>query len=350
MQRRDFLSTAAVGTGFLGAMGAPAWLSGCGAAPLRGELGARETGELMARLDRGLGHISGTPMGGLASAAPWQLRPELTESVLRLGAQALVVADVARSIPNDTTVPEELRGRLIETLPILDACTATYHRLLTTTPPAVRRNVDRHFRTDPEAAMNVAAYLDGHASTIGISPESRLRMRSNAAYVTTRIRRQSTGALVDDCVGKVESVVARSGGSLAALRGATSAGLVDAIWQAVDGEVSAGGSVPPPPAGYATTPSGVIVPAAPAAEPYEAPGGEALETPASTEPPGDSELVVGGILIGSGLAVFGIGTLIGLAAGNAALGAIIAATPGGALVITGIIVMIVGAVQNANAG
>ncbi len=351
MQRRDFLSTAAVGTGFVGVMGAPVWLSGCGAAPLRGELGARETNDLLARLDRGLGRVSDTPMGGLASAAPWQLRPDLTESVMRLGAQALVVADVARSIPSDTTVPDELRGRLIETLPILSACTATYHRLLTTTPPAVRRNVDRQFRTDPEAAMNVAAYLDGHASSIGISADSRLRMRSNAAYVTTRIRRQSTGALVDDCVAKVESVVARSGGSLAALRGATSAGLVDAIWQAVDGEVAGGGAAPPPPAGYTTTPSGVVVPGtAPTVEPYEAPGGSALEVPASTASPGDSELVVGGILIGSGLAVFGIGTLIGLAAGNVALGAAIAATPGGALVITGIIVMIVGAVQNANAG
>lgn len=322
----------------------PVWLSGCGAAGVRTELGARETTALLTRLDRGLSRVASEPMGALAAAQPWQVRPELGERVLRLGAQSLVVADVARSIPNDVRVPDELRGRLLETLPILDECTATYHRVLATTPPAVRRNIDRHFRANPDAAMDVAAYLDGHASAIGISPESRLRMRSNASYVTTRIRRQSTTAQIEDCLFKVESTVARNGGSAAALRAASAPAFVDAMWQAVEGEP--GVSTPPPPPGYGGSASVTVTAPAPGtAAPYEAPPPE----PTTSGSPGDTELIVGGVMIGAGLAVFGIGTLIGLAVGDVALAAAISATPGGSLVITGIICIIVGAVQNAGA-
>jgi hypothetical protein len=343
MQRRDFLGSAVTGGAITAGVGLPLWLTGCGAAAPRPELGARETTELLRRLDGGLAMVDETPPGFLADARPWQLRPDLTEPLLRIGAQALVVADVARSIPENTPVPAELRGRLVETLPILDRCTASYHRLLATTPPAVRRNVDRHFRAQPDAAMDVASWLDERAVSIGISSDSRRRLRSNASWVTTRIRRQSTTALVDDTLLKVERAVARSGGSLDALRAATTGGFADAIWAAVDGEGTV--ATPPPPSGYGgTTTSGtVIVTPSTAASPYAAPA-----EPPATESPGDSELMVGGILIGCGLAAFGIATLIGWAAGSAAWGAIIGATPGGALVITGIIVMIVGAVQNAN--
>lgn len=350
MQRRDFLGSslgASLGAGVasVGALGMPAWLAGCGGAALRPELGARETTALLHRLDTGFRLLDETPLGGLSAARPWQLRPDLAEPVMRLGAQALIVADVARSIPENTPVPGELRTRLVETLPILDRCTASYHQLLRTTPPAVRRNVDRHFRAQPDTAMDVAAYLDGHASRIGISPESRLRMRSNASWITTRITRQSTNALVDDTLLKVERAVVRSGGSVDALRASTTHGFVDAIWAAVDGETGVA-TPPPPPSGYAAA-SGEAVVAPPPAGGVVPP---TETTPEESGSPGDEELIVGGVLIGSGLAVFGIATLIGWAAGSAGIGALIGATPGSALVITGIIVMIVGAVQNANAG
>jgi len=325
----------------------PAWLSGCGAAVPHTELGVRETDALLTRLDVGLAAVNAEPRGGLAAAHPWHVRPELGESMLRLGTQALVVADVARSIPANVRVPDPLRARLLETLPILDDCTAQYHHLLSSTPAAVRRRIDRAFRADPDIAMNVASYLDGRGRALGVSGESRIRMRSNASHVTTRIRRQSSSAMIDECVAKVEATVARSGGSVAALRAAVATGFVDAMWQAVDGDP--GGSAlapPPPPPGYASTPSGVLVPAPAPAEAYVPPG-EGPE--ASTESPGDTELLIGGVLVGAGVAVFGIATLIGFAAGSAGIGALIGATPGGALVITGIILLIVGAVQNANA-
>ena len=343
MQRRGFLSTAAVGAGAAGAaVVLPTWLTGCGGVHTAPELGARETVELLSRLDRGLESAGSTPMAGLEGALPWRTRLDVCEPALRLGAQALVVADVARSIPANTSIPEELRGRLLETLPILDRCTSAYHRLLTHTPPAVRRNVDADLRRAPGTVMDIAAFLDERAGQVGISTESRARLRSNASWVTTRMRRQSTSAVVDDCVEKVERTVARSGASLASLGDAGAGSLVDAIWAAIDvGDDSAGLAAPAPPPGYVSTSSGVYVP-----PDAEIPPG--AETPESGSP-GDSELTAGGIVLASGPVVFGLGTLIGGAAGSWMWGAIIAATPGAILVVVGIVLLIVGAVQNGRA-
>jgi hypothetical protein len=324
MERRRFLG--AMGVGALGA-GAGVAVPGCAGVQVRPELGARETTALLGRLERGLGAAREPGLGGIASLEPWRLRPASTENVLRLGAEALVVADVARSIPSGVRVPRELAQRLEASVPILDDCVATYHALLASTPAAVRRNVDRRFRDEPEVAMRVAEHIDGRSSEVGVSPESRLRLRTAAANVTSRIRRQSASAVIDDCTSKVASVVARSGIDLTLARSTTTTAMIEGIWQEVEGSTQLGGSppVPPPPP-----------PTIAAAEP-------------SQESPGDSELIVGGILVGSGLAVFGIGTLIGWAAGSAAWGAVISATPGGILVIIGVVLLIVGAVQNGEA-
>jgi hypothetical protein len=270
----------------------------------------------------------------------------VTEPALRLGAQALVVADVARSIPENTRVPEELRGRLLESLPILDRCTAAYHRLLTRTPPAVRRNIDAELRASPDTVMDITSFLDERAGQIGISAESRARLRSNATWVSTRARRQSASAVIDECVAKVERTIARSGGSVASLDDASAGSLIDAIWAAVDvGDDGGAGLAPPaPPPGYvSSSSSGVYVPVAEA----EIPPG-AVEPP-PPESPGDSELTAGGIMLAAGPVVFGLGTLIGYAAGSWVWGMIIAATPGSILVIIGIVVLIIGAVQNGRA-
>lgn len=343
MDRRGFLSTAAAGAGLAGAATVlPAWLTGCGGAGVRPELSARDTTDLLARLDRGLASIDAQPFSALAAHVPWRTRFETAEPLLRLGTQALVVADVARSIPANARVSEALRARMLESLPILDRATSAYHGLLVGTPPAVRRNVDAELRRSPDAVMDVAAFLDGRAGEIGISDASRARMRSNAHWVGTRMRRQSASATIDECVAKVERAVTRAGGSAAALRAGTTGALIDALWTAVDGEGASGLATPAP---IAAGTAGLYVPVG--SDP-ELAAGAATETGS----PGDDELVAGGICLGVGPVVFGLGTLLGYALGaseGAMWGAIISATPGSALVIVGIVLLIVGAVQNGRA-
>lgn len=345
MERRDFLSQVAAGAGVSASLGMGAMMSGCGAAmQTRPELGARDTVDLLGRLERGLGAVRNLPAGNLHAALPsWQLRPDLSERILRTGIEALVVADVARSIPAGVRLPSELAQRLEAELPTLARATGAYHALLAGTPPAMRRNVDRRFRTDPDTAMEITSFIDQHASMIGISTESRLRLRSNTAQITSRIRRQSANAVVDDTISKVETIVARSGGDIALARSSTSHAMIQAIWQQVEGVYTPGGTTQQP--AQQLGPQGIYVP----------PQGElppdATIPPEEYDPnPGNRELEIGGILIGSGLAAFGLATLIGFAAGSAMWGAIIGATPGSILLIVGIVFLIIGGVQNASAG
>src|SRR5262245_60686840 len=117
LPRRRFLSAAAIGSG-AAAAGLGGLTLGCGAA-MHPELSASETNALLTRLERGITGIRSTPAGSLASAHPWQLRPDAAESILRLGLEAAVVTDVARSIPSDRRVPRELGQVLTSHLPIL---------------------------------------------------------------------------------------------------------------------------------------------------------------------------------------------------------------------------------------
>lgn len=333
MERRDFLAALGVGAAF-----GPS-LAGCAGGPhTMPELSAREATDLLGRLDRGLASVREIELGALAMA-PWQARPEAPDRLFRTGIEALVIADVARSIPEGVRVTGELRERLLTELPILTECTASYHAMLSSAPPAVRRNVERRFREDPDVAMDFVSRIDDQARSIGISNESRLRLRQHTVRVGSQIRRQSANALVDDTLAKVERAVRHSGGDVARLRDSRTDAFVDAMWRQVD---ETGASATASPFAYSpptspSMPSGAYDPEVPPAS----------ETPTYSEPPGDRELEIGGILMGVGVGVFGIGTLIGGAAGSWMWGAIIAATPGSILVIVGLVFLIIGAAQNA---
>lgn len=329
MERRDFLSSLVIGGAVGGSGLAVSGLAGCGAAlPHAPTLGAREADALAQRLARGIAAIREEAPPAAALAGAWSLRPASHERLFRTGLEALVVADVARSIPAGTLVEGELAERLRGALPVLDTCALAYHDLLATTPPAVRRNVDRRFRERPETSMELAEWIDGGATRLNVSAESRLKLRSAALRVSTRIRRQSSGALVEETTSKVGSLLDHRGADLAALRLSTTSALIDGVW----GQARA---LTP-----GTVPAGSV-----SAQAYdtEVPPGLQRE---GVERPGDSELTAGGIMIGVGLGVFGLGTLIGWAAGSAMWGAIIAATPGSILVILGLIFLIIGAAQN----
>ncbi|HEY8430242.1 MAG TPA: hypothetical protein VIL20_17795 [Sandaracinaceae bacterium] len=337
MERRAFLSTVALGAGAAGA--GAIWLPGCGA-PSGAALGSREVDDLLGRLERGVRSVRESPIGAPGRPAG-ALAP--SERLLRVGLEALVVADVARSIPPGAHLPGELAVALDRALPVLDHCVVGYHTLLDETPRVARRKIDRAFRSKPGLAMDVAEAIDDRAADIGISRDSRLRLRRAAANVGTRVRRQSAGALIDDCVAKMESVAARSGADVRAARSMTAQALVAAIWQQVEGNAPGGGAASSlgAPAPAPSAPSAPEPP--PVALEYEEP-----RVPAPAQSPGDTELIVGGTMLGAGLAVFGIGGIISLAM-NSPWPVVVAATPGGVAVIIGIILLIVGAVQNANA-
>lgn len=333
MERREFIEATTL-SALVGVAGAST--AGCGAAPMR--LGSHEEASLLARLDRGLSVIRGS------SAAEHGLhnRNANVDRLARLGLEALVVADVARSIPPEAELSPAFASRLMEELPVLDRSVAAYGNLLAGMPMGARRNLERAVRRRPEVAMEMAEWIDERAAASGVSHESRMRLRALASRVTTRARRQSMSAVVDDTVDKVERIVTRKGGSLASARNAASNAMLASIWQTLDDGVPAspGGAPPPSYAGQLGAPS---APPPVVIDPERPP----VTEPADEGGRGDRELEIGAILIGSGVAAFGLATGIGAAAGSVMWGMIIGATPGGILLVVGLVFLIIGAAQNA---
>lgn len=236
IDRRSFL-----GTAVLGALGTATTSAGCGAAQHR--LGASELRELMARLERGVRTLRDTPTGSIADELAHHARPDLSEQVVRLTIESLLVADVVRSVPEGTAVPPELAERLASHAPRLDRCTHTSRAYLARMPQLPRRALDRRLRRDPSAAMNGAEWLDGHACRLGIPVDNRARLRSGALGAGVRMRRQSAGAVIDECVDHLDRTVARSGNVLAPHLARSTEAIVDAMWQqTID--------VPAPPPSY----------------------------------------------------------------------------------------------------
>lgn len=325
MDRRTFLSRSLLGTGAL-ALGAPALASGCGSMP---RIGGSEATELLARLERGLDRVRGVPAGTMARELRDHPQPELAERMMRLGLEALVLLDVTRSIPQGAELPDALAERLGPELPVLDRYAATYSTLLVEMPRTARRRLDRKMRERPDATMQIAGWIDEHARSVGSGAQSRLILRSQAADVDVRVRRQSAGAVIDDCVAKVERVVERTGTSISLARSSATSAMIAAMWQDA-GDVPRGGGVlgsqlAPPSSAGATR----MIPAelrrleedrlwAEATTPDQ------LLWSARWGSPGDTEIEIGAALMPFGLVTCGF------------------------LLIVGLIVMAVGLAQNAS--
>lgn len=225
----------------------PAALEGCAGPMSQVRLGPDELRALMARLERGLGRVRDIPRGEIARHLAWQARPDLSEEVLRQTLESLVVADVARSVPVGAPIEGRLGERLSEELPVLRRSIQSHHALLTSMPSPTRARLERRVRRDPEIPTDVSGWLDRHAAELGTAGDSRALLRVAALDVKARMRRQSAGAVIDDCVSKVERIADRTGGGLALGRSPGASAMANAIWQQTEG-TPPGGSRPAGPA------------------------------------------------------------------------------------------------------
>jgi len=335
MDRRAFLSRSAL---LSSALASGTLSAGCGGAMLRPELGELETRELMGRLERGLSAVRNAPSGDMSRDMPWLLRPDLHEHVLRLTLEALVVADVTRSIPDGTPVPHVLAASLAPVLPSIQRAAHTHHLLLSRMPQAARRNLDRRMRDRPELAMDVAGWIDAQAAALGVPHANRARLRHAALNTGTRILRQSANAVIDDCVEKADRAVARGGGALVGERARSTAALVDALWQQADAGgsggsggsgalVSASGRSPAPRSSAQGSPAerqATLVPPRFASPGEMANPTEPIEWSDRWARPGDEELQMGAIMLPFALITCGL------------------------MLVIGIVVLIAGAAQNAS--
>jgi hypothetical protein len=330
LRRRAFLSRSVLASGALVAGPIAAAAQGCGAS-FAGAMSHSDARELLERLERGLGRIRDVPRGEIASQLSWLARPDVGESVLRATVEALVVMDVARSLPEGADVPRALADRLADELPVLGASTDLHHGLLARMPLPARRSLDTRLRAEPDLPMEVAGWIDRHARELGTSADSRAQLRYTSRDVRARLTRQSSGAVIDDCISKVERAAARGGCKLALDRSTASAKVFDAIWQEAEG----GTTLAAPP----------LVPPAPPPAPTSNGGPSPLEVPQPSQPsqadliaaqfaddqawaaftdnshrfwsarwqrPGDPEVRTGGVLMALGPISCGVTLIVGL--------------------------------------
>lgn len=231
MHRRGFLGSTlgalALGPAVGGA--AAGTVAGCGGVAVRHRLAETEALALRARLARGMQRLADEPFGALP--AERFVRPDLAEHVLRLSIESLLVLDVIRSIPDDAEVPSLVTEALAPHLPRLDRSMHTHHALLARMPLEQRRALDARARRDPEVGMDVAAWIDEHAGQLGVPADNRLRLRHSAMTIHTRLRRQSSSAVIEDCTRRLDAVLARQGAPLPAGLAAHTNAVVDALWQ-----------------------------------------------------------------------------------------------------------------------
>jgi hypothetical protein len=304
MDRRTFLGASGVAAG--------AAVAGCGGVPSRPTLGPLEAHVLLDRLERGLLAIRAVPPGGMTTSMPWLVRPDVGDDVLRHTFEAFVVFDVASSVPSGAAVPADLQARLDEEWPGVVRGTRRNHALLAGMPPAVRRQIDRRVRARPNVVADTTGWIDEHAGRLGVATENRLRLRSATGAITTRMRRQSMNAVIDDCLAKSQQIAARRGLSLASVRSDVTTAMIEGIWQEVEGVRSAGGS---------GLPQGAYVPPATGSDRLRPVYPHGRRWNESWDRPGDEEQHIGGIFVAL-------------------------TCPLAFLLIPGIILIIAGAVQN----
>jgi hypothetical protein len=301
--RRAFIARSAIGAGVVAAGTATA--SGCVAPQLRATLAPAEAEALAERLANGLRVARET-----SPSAPWQVTDGLADEVFRLTVEALVVADVARSIPENAVVPEVLAAPLARAMPLVDRAVLVHHGALSRLPPATRHRTEQRLRAEPELGMNIAEWLDGRAAALGVAAENRLALRRAATNMTTRIRRQSASAVFDDTLRKSERLIAPARASLGPSQLAATDGIVAALWaQTAD-------TVRPAASASARDHDGAFLPGS-ASDPTD---GRWSTTWAR---PGDEEIQIGAIMMPFGLISCGL------------------------LLIAGLCVLIAGVVQNA---
>ncbi len=226
--------------------------------------------------------------------------------------------DVLRAMPEGAPVPTSLAEVLAPRLARLDRSIHTNHALLSRMPAAHGRRIDRDLRARPELAMDVADWLDQRAAEVGVPADNRLRLRHSAMTVGTRMRRQSTNAVVQDCVAKLDEAVVQQTPLDADLRTRT-ARVVDVLWQQVSDGTPQWGTAPPPDTGSGSGTGMIEMSGDAMVVPQRFGAHREMEQP--TEPvqwneswarPGDEEVRLGTILMPLGLVTCGITLIVGL--------------------------------------
>jgi len=348
MKRRDVLkqtaATAAVASVGVSALGG----GGCATVPRApAPRDDRAAADYLAQLDRSLGLAAGMrPVHAIAAQrTPGPRSPEHEQFVAGSDAMfqrlisALFITQSFRDLPPETQTHPAVQTRIASHLDEIDGTVFELTSFLSAQTGDQRAQLRDALRKNPDAAMDLAEALDGHAATMGVTVERRRQLRQIMKHATFRLRTESPGAMIDEYTAKVQRLRGEDGKSALALALAQKLG-EDQFWryqQHLAQGADPGGSTPATaaPATPRLAPPGATPPSAVAPQP----------APAAPHKPGDTAIKAGAYMLGIGVVDFGIGALIvsnasGVLLGIALVGGI---TIGALLAAIGFLTLIIGA-------
>lgn len=331
MERRDFL------TGAAGAITVP--LIGCSAAtqntPAR-TLSEAETDAILAQLSRTLPatndvRLVSDALPDLARSSDTALRARLDEAdaLARVGLQSLLIGDAGGMLPRDARPSERLARHFAAHAPVLDDALVGYTALFERAPVREKQRMNAVLRAHNDIPMRVGEALDARAGSLGVTGDSRGKMRRILSDVAARSRAQSLSVVTDECVEKVHRVAAQRGEDAAFAHAIAAQLAAAAFWAPVAAQTTAS-RLPPwtPPQTVAPEPDAGI-----------------------RERPGASTQRVGGWMSGIGAATWGLGWAFAAAVGEISSGAgsalLVVGTVGAVMTLVGLVVLIVGTIIRA---
>jgi hypothetical protein len=251
---------------------------------------------------------------------------------------ALFITQSFRDLPPGTQTHPAVQTRIASHLDEIDGTVFELTSFLSAQTGDERAQLRDALRKNPNAAMDLAEMLDGHAATMGVTVERRRQLRQIMKHATFRLRTESPGALIDEYTAKVQRLRGEDGKSALALALAQKLG-EDQFWRYQQhlAQDAGPGAATPATAAPATTrlsPPGATPPSAMAPQPAPAP-----------HRPGDGAIKAGAYMLGIGVVDFGLGALIvsnasGVLLGIALVGGI---TIGALLAAIGLLTLIIGA-------
>jgi hypothetical protein len=329
MERRDFLRFSAVGGASVASVGTVGCATlGGGPAPPAVLLSNAEMASFLGRLDRSMaaissGNVFARMFPEATAAAASDPNYEKHQAILRKTLRSLLLVGSFRDLPEEGRAHPGMQDRMWRSMAEMDEAMQGMAWAVDALTPTEQADIGAALREDPGLGMRIVEALDTEGAAQGVSLARRTHMRALAVHACSRLK-QSTPMLIDEYVGKVQKVAARSGAFAEVERRVAAQMGETAFWEMRERNIAAVARW-----NVADSGSGVWT---------DPPPGQS----APQNPPvrGVEAITAGAILLGVGVIVVAAGGIVVGTGGG--IGGAVAMTVGGILGLAGLITLIVG--------
>jgi len=148
--------------------------------------------------------------------------------------RALYATAMFRSLPIDAQVHPAIQQRMLGEMPAIDEAVFGMTDFMAAMPQERREGIRKRLKRDPDAAERISQGIDLGAGKLQLASTRRFQMRSMFKQAAWRLQTQSTTTVIDEYVRKVEKVQAQLGTQTAMQRRVASQLGDEAYWRYQD--------------------------------------------------------------------------------------------------------------------